>query len=83
MYGRDEDLPCHKLMVDWLILFAFPHIKHTETVSFSGAIRTSTRDKWAPILETEYRERKFKDQSHGLDWAKETLELRQSQRVEE
>ncbi|KAF2830671.1 hypothetical protein CC86DRAFT_434546 [Ophiobolus disseminans] len=48
---------CHKIAFDWLILFAFPHVKHIEHVSFSGAVKTATKSKWAPIFWTDYRER--------------------------
>jgi hypothetical protein len=67
-----SEYPCHKIMTDWLILFAFSHVKHIEFVSLSGAIKTATMKKWTIILRPEFCERNLEGRIHGFDFDEES-----------
>lgn len=44
---------CQLLIVDAILTYAFSHIKHIPNVQFCGAIKKTTKAKWAQILRDE------------------------------
>ena len=75
-----EQYPCHKIMVDWALVFAFPYLKHIPNVRLTGCIKASTRTKWENILSNEYYLRKETYKTHGYDPAMEAYALLEEQR---
>ncbi|KAF2816220.1 uncharacterized protein BDZ99DRAFT_131422 [Mytilinidion resinicola] len=51
--GSDFRTSCHKVLIDWIILFAIDHIKHIPRVELKGYIKTSLKQKWEAILADE------------------------------
>ncbi|KAI4620794.1 hypothetical protein J4E83_005155 [Alternaria metachromatica] len=72
--------PCHKIMVEWALIFAFPYLKHIPNVRLAGCIKTCTKSKWEHILSNEYYLRKESFKTHGYDPAMEAYELLEEQR---
>ncbi|KAH6865969.1 hypothetical protein BKA58DRAFT_471887 [Alternaria rosae] len=75
-----EQHPCHKIMVEWGLIFAFPYLKHIPNVRLTGCIKTSTKLKWENILSNEYYLRKKTYKTHGYDPAMEAYNLLEEQR---
>jgi len=71
--------PCHKIMVEWALIFAFPYLKHIPNVRFTGCIKTCTKTKWEHILSNEYYLRKETFKTHGYDPAMEAYSLLEEQ----
>lgn len=67
-FGNMRKFPCYRIVVDWILTFAFPFVKNITNVRLSGCIKTAIKQKWNHILETEYRERKEDNRTHGFDW---------------
>ncbi|KAF2274946.1 uncharacterized protein EI97DRAFT_459896 [Westerdykella ornata] len=44
---------CQAVVVDWIMTFAFPWIKHVKEVTVSGVLRITTREKWTEILDSK------------------------------
>lgn len=42
--------PYRRVLVDWIMLFAFEHLKHIPSVNLTGYVKTSTRQKWLGLL---------------------------------
>jgi hypothetical protein len=66
---------CQKIMVDWVLTFAFPYIKHIPNVHLAGSVKTSSKRWWYYILKKEYRERKIDYRTHGYDHAQELAKI--------
>jgi hypothetical protein len=49
--------PCWKTIVDWILVFAFPFIKHVPKVHLRGCIKTAVKHKWAHLLDIEFANR--------------------------
>jgi hypothetical protein len=75
-----EQYPCHKIMVEWVLIFAFLYLKHIPKVRLSGCIKTCTKTKWEHILSTEYLLRKENFKTHGYDPAMEAYQLLKERR---
>jgi hypothetical protein len=59
--------PCYRTMVDCILNFAFPFVKHVPNVHLSGCIKTSQKTKWEHIFATEYYQRKETYRTHGYN----------------
>ena len=71
---------CWKTLVDWVLVFAFPHIKHVPKVHLHGCVKTALKDKWTHILNVEYQNTKKpveQKRDCGFDW-EETVKAIQS-----
>ncbi|KAK4565707.1 hypothetical protein LTR86_003555 [Recurvomyces mirabilis] len=55
-------LGCRKAVHDIILTFAFEHIRHFPTIKLSGFLKTSTRDRWEPILKTMESRRTYAKQ---------------------
>lgn len=51
VYWHDTDsqvdcaiYPCRKTLVDWIMLFIFPHVQHIASVSLTGFVKNCTRE---------------------------------------
>lgn len=58
---------CYKTIVDWILAFMLPYVKNISKLRFTGAIKTSVKDKWVYIHSIEYCERELDYRSHGYD----------------
>ena len=67
--------PCQKIIVDWIMTFAFPYIKTIPNVRLAGAVKRTTKEKWYYILEREYRERKYDFRTHGYHHPQELASI--------
>jgi len=74
-YRSMPSIPCQKVMVDWILTFAFPFIRNIPNVYLVGAVKRVTKQKWDYILAREYAGRKFDDCSHGFEHARELAAL--------
>ncbi|KAF2657871.1 hypothetical protein K491DRAFT_756472 [Lophiostoma macrostomum CBS 122681] len=73
---RDKERgPCHRTMVDYILSFAFPFIKHIPNVHLIGCIKTSQKKRWSHILATEYYQRKETYRTHGYDYEASLKEI--------
>ncbi|KAF2491989.1 hypothetical protein BU16DRAFT_529376 [Lophium mytilinum] len=62
-WGRTEDgyirfessfhTACHKVLIDWIMVFAVGYIKHIPRVELKGYVKTSLKQKWEAILADE------------------------------
>lgn len=57
VYWHDTDsqvdcaiYPCRKTLLDWIVLFIFPHVQHIASVSLTGFVKNCTREKWLARL---------------------------------
>ena len=50
-----EGIPCHKVLVEWILCFGKHHIQHIPHISFLGDIKYSTRTIWERILADELK----------------------------
>lgn len=63
---------CQRTVVDWVLTFAFPFIKHLPTVTLNGAVKKSSKVKWKYILTQEYMYTKHGQKtSHGHNQTEE------------
>lgn len=42
--------PCRRILVDWIMLFAFPRLKHIPSINLTGFVKTAARNKWLARL---------------------------------
>jgi hypothetical protein len=66
-YANMCRFPCQIWMVDCLLTFAFPYIKHVPRVRLAEAIKTRQKLQWESILATEYIQRNEAYRTHGYD----------------
>jgi hypothetical protein len=66
-YWEMSTAPCFRTVIDWILTFAFPFIKHVPNVYLRGRIKTSLRAKWEDIFATEFKFRKDNN-FVGFDW---------------
>jgi hypothetical protein len=74
-YSSMSHDPCHTEVVDWILTFAFPFIKHIPTIRLTGAMKTHQRKKWELIFKREYEERNEQYQSHGFVYEDEVQNM--------
>jgi hypothetical protein len=46
---------CQRTLVDWIMTFAYPYIKHIRKVTLTGDLRTYTKKKWEFTLDAVFR----------------------------
>ncbi|KAJ4359470.1 uncharacterized protein N0V89_000024 [Didymosphaeria variabile] len=46
--------PCYRVIIDWILTFAYPYVKHIPKVHLQGHIKNVTKTKWDRIFLTEY-----------------------------
>ncbi|KAK5683216.1 hypothetical protein LTS10_004747 [Elasticomyces elasticus] len=51
--AKHAALPCRKAIVDFLLSFAYKHLKDIPRVNLTGDIKQSTRDRWMIIFSTD------------------------------
>jgi hypothetical protein len=51
--------PCQRTVVDWILTFAFPYIKHIPKVTLSGCVKHDQKKRWEKILAQECRKHKY------------------------
>lgn len=44
---------CQSVMIDWIMIFAFSHIKHIAFINLTGCIKKLQKQKWESLLERE------------------------------
>lgn len=44
---------CQSVMIDWIMTFAFSHIKHIAFINLTGCIKKPQKQKWESLLERE------------------------------
>ncbi|KAF2000618.1 hypothetical protein P154DRAFT_465878, partial [Amniculicola lignicola CBS 123094] len=59
-----EKTTCQSVMVDWIMTFAYPFIRHISTVKIIGYVKRPQKDRWEYILSSEVAGR-----PHGFDHA--------------
>jgi hypothetical protein len=72
--NHDHD-PCRVAIVDYVLTFAFPHIKHIPIIRLTGCVKTYQKLKWERILATEYIQRHENYRTHGFDYQTELSEI--------
>ncbi|KAF2110718.1 hypothetical protein BDV96DRAFT_603786 [Lophiotrema nucula] len=68
---KKHNMGCSKIVVDWILTFAFPYIKEIPKVKLTGSIKTTINEKWTSILRREYTERGDEVKSHGFGYEAE------------
>lgn len=68
-YREMEHYPCQKTIVDWILTFAFPFVKHVPNIHLAGSVKPVTNNKWEARIECEYRDRRLDCRTHGYDHA--------------
>jgi hypothetical protein len=58
-YQGMREWPCANTMTDWILTFAYPHIKHIPNIRLVGYIKTVVKAKWMRLLNNEYAQRKL------------------------
>jgi hypothetical protein len=48
--GNSPDECCQRVMVDWVMTFAWPFIMHLRKVIINGAVKKDSKTKWDQIL---------------------------------
>ncbi|KAF2657870.1 hypothetical protein K491DRAFT_594063 [Lophiostoma macrostomum CBS 122681] len=59
--------PCQRILVDYILTFAFPFIKHVPNIYLAGCIKSKQKADWDRIFATEYYERSKDYRTHGYD----------------
>ncbi|KAF1925095.1 uncharacterized protein M421DRAFT_400502 [Didymella exigua CBS 183.55] len=53
-WGQEtQKTACQSVMIDWIMTFAFPHIKHIARLNLTGCIRNPQKQNWESLLERE------------------------------
>lgn len=42
--------PCQKTLVEWIMCFAYKHVKHIKSVRLTGYVKAATKKKWEGVL---------------------------------
>jgi hypothetical protein len=50
-YKTMASMPCQKIVIDYILAFAFPYIKDIPNIHLAGSIKRCTKEKWYYILE--------------------------------
>jgi hypothetical protein len=70
-YSFDGRFGCYMDFIDWILIAAFPYIKHIPTIELRGAIKSATKRAWDTIFRLEYKNSKSSNpgNAHGFDYA--------------
>jgi hypothetical protein len=69
--GASKSGACWKVLIDWILTFAFPLVKHVPNIQLHGCIKTATKYKWTRIFDAEYDERELpldRNRTHSFDY---------------
>ncbi|CAI6313040.1 unnamed protein product [Periconia digitata] len=74
-YDEVDVEPCFKVVVDWMLLAAFPFIQQIPKIVLLGAVKTCLREKWRAILAQAKREKHLDEADRSFSYEMEVQRL--------